>query len=61
VGQPAAQSQNQAGLPTSVFVQLEELQITFGAAGQTDSSSTNGGTSSNANPNQGGLALNVTA
>lgn len=71
-GQAGASSQpatsGQAAAPRSIFVQFEELQITFATAGQAQSSSTNSGTSANSNAsnptNSGGAAgasLNVTA
>jgi hypothetical protein len=71
-GQAGASSQpatsGQPAPPSRIFIQFEELQITFAAAGQTQSSSTSGGNSSNStasNPNSsggaGGVSLNVTA
>lgn len=60
---PAAnptQGQAQNTLASSIFVQFEELQISFGSNGaQTQTSSNNGGNPSGSNPNQGPL-LNVT-
>jgi hypothetical protein len=64
-GQTATQNQNQnqtqAAPQSSIFVQFEELQITFGAAGQPPSFSPNGVAPSNSNTNQNGPSLNVTA
>ena len=54
------QGQAQNTLASSIFVQFEELQISFGSNGaQTQSSSSGGANYSGSNPNQGPL-LNVT-